>query len=298
MSGTEEQTPIPSVTCPNCGRENAPERLFCQFCRHRITSRLPGALDLNGQPAQSAVAEQLQASLQAAQNENQNLQQQLQTVREELDKDKARGAMPEFSSGTVEGSPTKLTSASDTAVSSEPQSVGWETKWKSVEEKAKSLEEQAVSNAKAFEADLQKKSGGLPLPVQGTTHPDSDAAQLEVKPAVSGPAKTMALGRIKNLPVVAWVVVLNGAQRGEDFRLLEGKNTMGSAAASTITLSDPAVSAEHASINYKDGRFVITDLDSTNGTFMNDDSEPLARVDLRDNDVIRVGETSLKFKCL
>jgi pSer/pThr/pTyr-binding forkhead associated (FHA) protein len=54
----------------------------------------------------------------------------------------------------------------------------------------------------------------------------------------------------------------------------------------------------HASISYKDGKFVITDLDSTNGTFINNDSDPLARVELRDNDIIRVGETSLKFKCL
>jgi len=295
MSGTEEQTPIQGVTCPNCGRENAPERLFCQFCRHRITSRLPDSLDLNGQPA---VAQQLQATLQAAQNENQDLQQQLEAVREELERARAASAEPESSPGPVEGGPTKQTSAEDTAATSEPQSVGWEKKWKSVEEKAASLEEQAVFKAKAFEANLQKKSEVTPPPSQSTTRPDLDATQLESKPAGSGPAKAVSLGGIKNLPVVAWIVVLNGAQKGEDFRLLEGKNTLGNAAASNITLSDPAVSAEHASINYKDGKFVITDLDSTNGTFINDDSEPLARVDLRDNDVIRVGETSLKFKCL
>jgi len=43
---------------------------------------------------------------------------------------------------------------------------------------------------------------------------------------------------------------------------------------------------------------VITDLDSTNGTFLNDGAEPVSRVELKDNDVIRAGETSLKFKCL
>jgi pSer/pThr/pTyr-binding forkhead associated (FHA) protein len=98
--------------------------------------------------------------------------------------------------------------------------------------------------------------------------------------------------------VAGWVVILNGAQKGEDFRLHEGKNTVGKATGSDITLHDPAVSAMHASISYKDGKFVITDLDSTNGTFINNDSDPLARVELRDNDIIRVGETSLKFKCL
>jgi pSer/pThr/pTyr-binding forkhead associated (FHA) protein len=98
--------------------------------------------------------------------------------------------------------------------------------------------------------------------------------------------------------VAAWLVILNGTQKGEDFRLLDGKNMLGKAAAANVKLLDPAVSAEHASINYKDGKFVITDLDSTNGTFINDVADALARVELRDNDVLRLGETLLKFKCL
>jgi pSer/pThr/pTyr-binding forkhead associated (FHA) protein len=42
----------------------------------------------------------------------------------------------------------------------------------------------------------------------------------------------------------------------------------------------------------------LTDLDSTNGTFLNDNKEPISREELKDNDVIRVGDVSLKFKCL
>jgi pSer/pThr/pTyr-binding forkhead associated (FHA) protein len=73
---------------------------------------------------------------------------------------------------------------------------------------------------------------------------------------------------------------------------------VGSGEGAEIVLKDQAISSRHASITYREGKFVITDLDSTNGTFVNGDAEPVARVELKDNDLIRVGETTLKFKCL
>jgi pSer/pThr/pTyr-binding forkhead associated (FHA) protein len=119
----------------------------------------------------------------------------------------------------------------------------------------------------------------------------------EDKPQFDG-TKTVLLTAIKRSPVVGWLVVLNGAQKGEDFRLREGKNAVGSARDAEVALHDTAVSQVHASINYKDGKFFLTDLDSTNGTFVNDGTEGVSRVELQDNDTLRVGETTLKFKCL
>jgi hypothetical protein len=136
----------------------------------------------------------------------------------------------------------------------------------------------------------------------GRTRPDLEATVVGERTGMGAvgfhPGKTIPLSTIRKSPVVGWLVALNGAQKGEDFRLRDGKNALGSDAKSEIPLRDPAVSGKHASISYKDGKFVITDLDSTNGTFVNDDPEPVARVELKDNDVIRVGETALKFKCL
>ena len=108
----------------------------------------------------------------------------------------------------------------------------------------------------------------------------------------------MPLTALKRAPVVGWLVVLSGAQKGEDFRLREGRNALGTARDSEVLLQDPAVSGKHASLNYKDGKFQLTDLDSTNGTFVNDDPESVAKIELHDNDTVRVGETTLKFKCL
>lgn len=116
-------------------------------------------------------------------------------------------------------------------------------------------------------------------------------APLEVR-------KTVILSSLHRQPVVGWLVALSGSQKGEDFRLREGQNVIGSSPGLEVTLGDPAVSSRHASLRYKDGVFLLTDLDSTNGTFVNDSSEPVARVELKDNDVVRIGEIALKFKRL
>lgn len=147
------------------------------------------------------------------------------------------------------------------------------------------------------------KTGFRGLTVEvGKTRPDMDSTRVGERSAGNSgsfdPGKTVPLSTIRRSPVVGWLVALDGPQKGEDFRLREGKNALGSEPASEVVLRDPAVSGRHASINYKEGTFVITDLDSTNGTFLNGNAEPVARVELKDNDVIRVGETALKFKCL
>ena len=140
---------------------------------------------------------------------------------------------------------------------------------------------------------------GKTVPDMGATQPEGRSSKPLGSPDFD-PRKTIPLQSLKRSPVVGWLVALSGSQKGEDFRLRDGKNTLGSAPGSDvdITLNDPAISSRHASISYRDGKFVITDLDSTNGLFVNDSTEPVARLILTDNDVIRLGETTLKFKCL
>ncbi len=97
-------------------------------------------------------------------------------------------------------------------------------------------------------------------------------------------------------PVVGWVVVLSGELRGRDFRLVDGKNNVGTAADCDIVLTDPYLSSHHAVIRHENGEFTLVDLDSTNGTYVND--RRCSREDLIDNDKIRFGRTELKFKSL
>ncbi len=110
--------------------------------------------------------------------------------------------------------------------------------------------------------------------------------------------RTVVLTDKRKPPVVGWFVALTGPQKGEDFRIREGPNVIGSATDADIVLRDSAISGKHASLRYKDQKFTITDLDSTNGTFLNDRADPIAREELKDNDIVRMGEVSLKFKSL
>jgi hypothetical protein len=125
---------------------------------------------------------------------------------------------------------------------------------------------------------------------------ESNASRESSAPAAG--RRTAVLTDKHKPPVVGWFVALTGEQKGEDFRIREGPNTIGSAPDADIILRDGAISGKHASLRYKDQKFTITDLDSTNGTFLNDRADPIAREELRDNDVIRVGEVTLKFKSL
>jgi len=104
------------------------------------------------------------------------------------------------------------------------------------------------------------------------------------------------LGGETSADVVGWVVPTSGSQKGQDFRLIDGKNLMGTAADAEVVLTDAYMSSRHATIRHENGRFMLIDLDSTNGTFVNGDR--ITKHELFDNDSIRLGRTDLKFKSL
>lgn len=135
---------------------------------------------------------------------------------------------------------------------------------------------------------------GIPA-TAGKTRSQWEARQEEVRP--SGRKSVLVADQPKPA-VVGWFVVLTGPQKGEDFRIREGPNIIGSSPDADIVLHDSAISEKHASLRYKDRRFTITDLDSTYGTFLNDRPDPIAREELKDNDTVRMGEVTLKFKSL
>jgi hypothetical protein len=69
--------------------------------------------------------------------------------------------------------------------------------------------------------------------------------------------------------------------------------SIGRAPTNDIELADASVSGEHCRVRPEQGVFVLHDLKSTNGTFVND--KRVARQVLREGNVIRVGETKLTY---
>ena len=89
------------------------------------------------------------------------------------------------------------------------------------------------------------------------------------------------------------LIVIYGDHLGKQYHLGPKKILIGRMGRSDISIDDSSVSREHAFIERKDGRFILEDLKSTNGTFINGEFVDV-RV-LNHGDKIRIGNTALQF---
>jgi diguanylate cyclase (GGDEF)-like protein len=100
----------------------------------------------------------------------------------------------------------------------------------------------------------------------------------------------------------AALIVLRGEELGRDFRLRKKGMIIGRDPTADICIPDDGASRGHASVDYRgtgaddDATYVLSDLGSTNHTFVN--SHPVKSVTLRDGDKIQIGDTILKFVVL
>jgi hypothetical protein len=111
---------------------------------------------------------------------------------------------------------------------------------------------------------------------------------------------TIMAAPIEDLPgkgkgkIIGWLITYSKNQNGVDFRLYAGFNRIGAHPACDIVVDDDTVSGSHALIVYRDGRCMIKDELSRNGTYLNGvdvtESKPL-----QNYDQIRVGNTTLTF---
>jgi predicted component of type VI protein secretion system len=85
-------------------------------------------------------------------------------------------------------------------------------------------------------------------------------------------------------------LVVHGSLSAQDeYELPERTTKIGREAFNDIVLYDPEVSRNHAHIKFHEGRYIIEDLGSTNGTFVNG-RRITAPVPLHDGDAIEMGE--------
>jgi hypothetical protein len=92
---------------------------------------------------------------------------------------------------------------------------------------------------------------------------------------------------------VSRLVILRGPQAGEKILLQPGVNLLGREEG--YILRDGRVSRRHAQIQLIQHEYVINDLDSTNGTFLNGNQITQPTV-LQHGDTLRLGDTILSFR--
>src|ERR1044071_2468872 len=89
------------------------------------------------------------------------------------------------------------------------------------------------------------------------------------------------------------LAAISGKHKGATFAIDEEPLVIGRETAATVCLADASVSRRHSKIEKKDDSFVITDLESLNGTFVND--VPVRTRVLEHGDRVRIGESQFLF---
>ncbi len=91
------------------------------------------------------------------------------------------------------------------------------------------------------------------------------------------------------------LVITSGPRRGEELSLSQAPISIGRASDSDLVISDDYTSTRHARLLNWDGRWMLQDLDSTNGTFVNGErvSQP---TELRRGVSVRIGTTSFELQ--
>jgi pSer/pThr/pTyr-binding forkhead associated (FHA) protein len=93
--------------------------------------------------------------------------------------------------------------------------------------------------------------------------------------------------------LVAWLIPLDGPQGGQLLEL-RARAIVGTASDCDVIVKDSSISGRHAEFSAQGGIFRVSDLGSTNGTFVND--KRVQNAELVDGDTLRLGRTPFKFK--
>ena len=94
----------------------------------------------------------------------------------------------------------------------------------------------------------------------------------------------------------AWLIVERGGglAAGERFDLIGGLS-IGRSGEADVRIDDRYASGLHARIFSRDGRTYLEDMNSTNGTLLND-ATVSGEAELIDGDVVRIGDTEFRYE--
>src|SRR5882672_11394823 len=89
------------------------------------------------------------------------------------------------------------------------------------------------------------------------------------------------------------LAAISGKLKGAIFTINEDSLVIGRETAANLCIADASVSRRHSVIEKNAEQFVITDLESLNGTFIND--VPVKTRKLEHGDRVRIGESQFLF---
>ena len=129
--------------------------------------------------------------------------------------------------------------------------------------------------------------------------PSDEETQLPARRRTGGVGRgedadeTIVESRVEGM--LGWLIVKRGQRRGQVFAIRSG-STIGRKG-TDIVLNDPKITRLHAKIGVRGEQFIVADVLSENGTYVNGERIQGERV-LAENDEIRVGDVVLVLKVL
>jgi hypothetical protein len=172
---------------------------------------------------------------------------------------------------------------------------------------------EAVPLVEAMPADVIPLEAVEPIPMAAEVMAMPVTPPLELppaapppEPAAAAPAPAAPAATAAPLPADAQprLVVLRGLKRNVEYPLYEGHNFVGRSDEKPVDIDlddqEPPdrvwTSRQHALVTFEDGKLVIEDLNSANGTFVNRTRiYPGQKRDMAVGDVIQIGTVQMKL---
>jgi hypothetical protein len=157
------------------------------------------------------------------------------------------------------------------------------------------------SNSTEFIAPPQQaEAAPAPTPSAAPAPAAAPVAAAPPQPAAADAGATQyhAVGNVSTVSMVGILIVKTGKAMDEIYKVYDGENIMGRGPTAQVRTDnqDDAISREHATIIHESGSFGIKPLkEGMNPTFLND-VEVAGGAALADGDLIRIGNTTLKFR--
>lgn len=92
---------------------------------------------------------------------------------------------------------------------------------------------------------------------------------------------------------MAYLIGMSGQGQGRRFEIQKDRTSIGRNPGNDIVLDDAAVSSQHCYIARSGNRYLLHDLNSTNGTCVN--FEKITEVELKPKQVLQIGSSELMF---
>jgi hypothetical protein len=131
------------------------------------------------------------------------------------------------------------------------------------------------------------------IPFEETTGEPEAKTKNELTGTHDVPVDTKA--NIMAPPQEASLLLLEGELEEHEYILSEN-TSIGRSPANDVVLKESKISRQHANINYLDGHYVLTDLKSSNGVFVN--GKKTEESILKDGDEISIGSFKFQFNLL